>query len=254
MIKWILLSLVLLAAPAGAALATDAGKEARWAEQVEVNLFDGEIVWLESDGHRFLGILITPENSRGAVVIAHGLGVHPDWNQVTNPLRVALAEDGWTTLSIQMPVLANGVPLEEYQPLFPEAPGRFDAAAAMLQGSEPLYLVAHSLGASMASWYLSRKEGSPYSGFVGIGMGGSRAFDEANNVLSLEKIALPVLDLYGEADNESVLESADARRAAQSGNAGYRQQVVPGANHFFDGHNPELVEAVRGWLESESSR
>ena len=45
--------------------------------------------------------------------------------------RVALAEDGWTTLSIQMPVLANGVPLEEYQPLFPEAPGRFDAAGPL---------------------------------------------------------------------------------------------------------------------------
>ncbi len=40
-------------------------------------------------------------------LLAHGIGIHPNWEQVIQPLRVALSEQGWNTLSIQMPVLAN---------------------------------------------------------------------------------------------------------------------------------------------------
>ncbi len=231
-----------------AAHATDSGKEQRWAAQVEANLFEGEMVWLEAEGHRFLGVLIEADEPRGYVVIAHGTGVHPDWAQVINPLRVGLAERGWTTLSIQMPVLANEVPPAEYQDVFPEAPPRLDAAAAWFEGNGPTYLVAHSLGAAMSTWYLANADPVAYAGFVGIGMSGDAAFAQSDNVQSLRDIALPVLDLYGENDFESVLSSADARAAAQSDNDGYRQQMVPGANHFFDGHDEALVEAVGAWL------
>jgi pimeloyl-ACP methyl ester carboxylesterase len=138
--------------------------------------------------------------------------------------------------------------------LFAEVPARLEAAAEVLSGDGPLYLVAHSLGASMASWYLSSATGSPFDGFVGIGMGGGRGFDELNNAISLQRIDIPVLDLYGEADSQTVLASVDDRKAAQSHNRAYRQQQVPGANHFFDDHNRELVDAVAAWLESPGDK
>lgn len=243
------LALVLLATPLQA---TDVGKEQRWAEQVEANLFEGEMVWLDADGHRFLGVLTKADDPRGYVVLAHGTGVHPDWGQVINPLRVGLFERGYTTLSIQMPVLANEVSHEEYQPVFAEAPARLEAAAAMFDDAMPVFLVGHSLGAAMSTHYLANAEQVPYAGFVGVGMGGNGAFDEADNVISLSGIDLPVLDLYGEDDFESVLDSAEARAAAQSENGDYRQLVIPGANHFFDGHDEPLIEAVADWLDART--
>ncbi len=243
--------LALVTLPVGNAVATDAEKEQRWAAQVEANLFDGEMVWLEADGHRFLGILTEADDPRGYVVIAHGTGIHPDWGQVINPLRVGLVEHGWTTLSIQMPVLANDIGHDDYQPVFAEAPARFEAAAAAFDGDRPLYLVAHSLGAAMSTWYLSHADSTRYAGFVGIGMGGGpeSPFREADNAQSLAGVAIPVLDLYGESDFESVLASVEARAAAQSGNSDHAQQMVPGANHFFDGQEAALLAAVAAWLD-----
>ncbi len=246
-----LLAGALLAQVAGPTQATDVGKEQRWANQVEANLFDGDMVWLEADGHRFLGLLTEADAPRGRVVIAHGTGVHPDWGQVVNPLRVGLVERGWTTLSIQMPVLANEVGHDEYQPVFVEAPARFEAAAAYFDDAKPVYLVAHSLGAAMSTWYLSRAETVPYAGFVGIGMGGGpdSPFQEADNTRSLVGVNVPVLDLYGEADFDSVLGSVAARAAALASNPDPVQQMVAGANHFFDGHEAALVDAVAAWLQ-----
>ncbi len=229
--------------------ATDPGKEERWAAQVEANLFEGEMVWLEADGHRFLGVLTEAAAPRGSVVVAHGTGVHPDWQQVINPLRVGLAERGWTTLSIQMPVLANDVSHEEYRAVFPEAPPRLAAAAGRIGTERPVFLVAHSLGAAMSAHYLAKAKSSPYAGFVAIGMSGEAAFPEADNVEALKSISLPVLDLYGENDFDSVLGTTAERARAGAGNADYTQQRVSGANHFFDGQDAALVEAVADWLD-----
>lgn len=253
MIKTIAMLGAGLLVAAAAVQATDADKEQRWAEQVEANLFDGEMIWLDADGHRFLGLLTEAEDARGYVVIAHGTGVHPDWSQVINPLRVGLVERGFTTLSIQMPVLANEVPYEQYQPVFAEAPARLEAAVAYFGDGKPVFLVAHSLGAAMSSRYLAGSNSSPFAGFVGIGMGGNAPFEEADNVDALRHISLPVLDLYGEADFDSVLDTVSARAASQAGNAAYTQQMVPGANHFFDGYESELVEAVAAWLTGRTS-
>ena len=50
----------------------------------------------------------------------HGIGVHPNWDQVIRPIRVEMTTRGWNTLSIQMPVLANDAATEDYAKLFPE--------------------------------------------------------------------------------------------------------------------------------------
>ncbi len=81
------------------------------------------------------------------------------------------------------------------------------------------------------------------------GVGGSE------NITALKKIKLPVFDLYGSEDLEPVLESAEARVAA--GNSGsipeYRQSRVSGANHFFQGHEEELLRQVLEWLQAQAN-
>ena len=242
-----------LSAPAWATK-SDVAKEKRWAEQVIDGLLDGDELWLKDPGgHEFLGILTEGDSGSGrAVILAHGIGVHPNWPDVIYPLREALLEAGITSLSIQMPILPNEAEASEYEPLYAEAPSRFAAAVKYLNdsGYERIHIVAHSMGTTMASAYLSRVNDHGIDSFVAIGMGtGSR---QASNAGLLKKINVDVFDLYGSKDLEPVLANAAARASsAASRQAGdFRQLAVDGAGHFFQGHEESLKKQVLDWLRS----
>jgi len=258
----LLLALAAWALFAPAANASDTAKERRWAEQVIDGLLDGEAVWL-NDGasQKFLGILTEGDAESGrAVILMHGLGVHPNWPDVIYPLRVGLLDHGITSLSIQMPILANGVDAREYLKLLPEVAGRIDATLDYLDdaGYRDVVLVGHSMGSSMAIHYMSQNPSSAVTSFVAIGMGagvgGTDVGDE--NIVALEKVGVPVFDLFGSEDNEEVLDSADARAAAAKGGVTpeYRQVRVDGANHFFQGHEAELVRNVLEWIDAQAGK
>ena len=66
---------------------------------------------------------------------------------------------------------------------------------------------------------------------------------------SLREIRRPVLDLYGENDHENVINTAPQRRKAAARHSAYRQVRVPGADHFFDGQEAQLLSEVSGWLQ-----
>ena len=249
----ILLSAVLLGwSWTPAAFASDLAKEARWAEQIVDALLDGEAVWLEDgSGHEFLGIYTEADtSSKHVVILAHGLGVHPNWPDVIYPLRAGLLEHGVSTLSIQMPILENGVEDVEYAALYPEVPSRFDSALAYLaqQGYDKATIIAHSLGATMATYYLERNNPSTVESLVIIGMGQAQSYP--GNINALAKIDLPILDLYGSADLPFVLDTQEqrARSAADLPGRDYLQIRVDGANHFFQGHEAELLREVTHWL------
>ncbi len=246
-----LIPLFFLAIVAGesAAIASDLEKEKRWADQVIGDLFDGEPLYLNDGVQDFLSLAIEAEEPKSTgVVVIHGLGVHPDWPQVVNPIRVVLAEQGWNTLSIQMPILGNDVDGVEYQKLLPEVPGRIDAAAAHLKqnGAEKIVLIAHSMGSRMTNYYLAEaaNKQADIAAYIGIGM-------NSGNEGFIRKINLPMLDLYGEQDLEGVLASAKSRAGAAQHNANYQQQVVAEAGHFFEGMEDELLTVVSNWLNKQ---
>ncbi len=247
-----LLLLVLSLATPALATRSDVAKEKRWAEQVIDGLLDGDELWLrDPGGHEFLGILTEGDSDSGrAVILMHGIGVHPNWPDVIYPLREALLEAEITSLSIQMPILANEAEEPEYEPLFAEVPARIDAAIANLAaaGYRDIALVGHSMGASMLSYYLSRKPDSKVGSAVLIGMGQGRAFTD--NIGVLETINLPLLDLYGSEDLDSVLESAGSRNTSgkKGGGSNFTQIMVDGANHFFQGSESALQQQVLDWL------
>lgn len=234
-------------------LASDVAKENRWADQIVDELIDGDAAWLKADGQKFLSILTpAPNDKKGGVIVMHGIGVHPNWPQVVYPLRVRLAERGWTTLSLQMPVLPNEAGAEEYIPLLDEVPGRIRAGIAALkeQGAEPIFLVTHSLGSGMARHFLAAGGDPAIKGFVGVGMGVNKQVPPINSLDALEKIRVPILDVYGENDLKTVVDTAAERAAAAKagGNRDYAQVMIPGADHFFDGFEEPLVQTVADWL------
>ncbi len=149
--RLILAALSLFVLAATAATASDLEKEARWRAQIVDALLDGEAVDLNAGDVTFLGIYTEAEEPTArAAIIAHGIGVHPDWPQVIQPLRTGLPQQGWSTLSIQMPVLPNEATTADYAPLFDEVAPRLDAAVAYLKGkgADRIAIIAHSLGAT----------------------------------------------------------------------------------------------------------
>ncbi|HIO91469.1 MAG TPA: DUF3530 family protein [Leucothrix mucor] len=231
----------------GASSASDKDKEKRWASQVVESLMDGDSVYLSDGKDDFLALdMPAEEKSEIGMLVMHGIGIHPDWPQVVNPLRVGLSEAGWHTLSLQMPVLKNSATGKDYLPLMKDVAPRIEAGIAHLKksGVKNIVLVSHSLGAQMTSYYLANQTDSksPVIAYVAIGMGSS-------NSELLKKISLPVFDIYGSEDLKGVMASASDRAKASKDNKMYKQEKVEGANHFFDDKDELLVEMVIKYIK-----
>lgn len=224
------------------------------ADEIRDTILDGTVISLNDGSHPFMGILTEAEQPRGAVIILHGRGFHPDWQDVAHPLRTGLAEKGWTTLSLQMPVLEKDATYYDYLPLFPNADKRIDAGIAFLKqkGISPIVLVAHSCGAHMAMhWVESRGDGD-IAAYVGLGMGATDTGQEMARPFPLDKMKVPVLDVYGEKEYQQVIAMAPERQALmqKGGNNQSKQMVLPEADHYFHDKGSELTAVVANWLNS----
>ena len=105
----------------GPARAQDYEREKRWADDILKTLMIGEAQWLEQkNGHRFLSLYTEARKPRGAVIVAHGRGWSPDF-ELYGTLRTEISEQGYATLSIQLPVLPSTAILGLYVPLYPDA-------------------------------------------------------------------------------------------------------------------------------------
>src|SRR5512140_1456424 len=118
-----LVLLVLCALTASLALAvspTDYAREERWAQEVVPAVMVGEPAWLVTPKRaKVLALYVEPSaRPRGGIVLVHGLGVNPDFGMI-GALRGTLAEAGYATLAVQMPVLAADAAREDYAATFP---------------------------------------------------------------------------------------------------------------------------------------
>jgi pimeloyl-ACP methyl ester carboxylesterase len=246
-----LLCLTLISLPASAA---DLAREQRIHDQIVDAIFDGEPLLLEADGHEFLAIHMESdaEEKKGAAIILHGRGLHPNWETIVQPLSTALPESGWDTLSLQMPVLGKEAKYFDYVPIFPEAYPRIEAGIAYLkqQGIEHIVLIAHSCGAHMAMNWVDEHGDSAIDAYIGIGMGATDYKQPMVTPFPLDTMRVPVLDIYGSKDYPAVLRMAPERRAMieKAGNPHSAQRVIEGAEHYFNGYNAPLLEAIGDWL------
>jgi alpha/beta superfamily hydrolase len=230
-----LIALLIFCATALAAAAQDYAREDRWKAEVLGNLVVGDAVQIAGASRRpFLGLYTQGEHGRPAVLLVHGIGVHPD-HGVVGSLRMRLADMGFATLSIQMPVLAADAQASDYYPaLFPEASDRIGAARAWLASRKhsKIVLASHSLGSWMSQYCLENDRDAPFAAWISMGRSGA-----------IPALALPVLDVYGEKDNPAVLRSRQDRMAT-------RQVMIAGADHFYAGKEDELARLLREFIET----
>jgi len=233
--------------------AADVEREKRLSDQIVDAIFDGDPLFLNADGHDFLSIYMeAAEPAKRAVLLIHGRGYHPDWENVTRPLRIGLTEHGWNTLSIQMPVLSKGSKFYDYVPVFPEALPRIDAALAYLkaQGNEQVVMLAHSCGVHMAMAWIRANGSDAIDGFVGIGMGATDYKQPMPEPFPFARLQVPVLDVYGALDYPAVLHGADGRWKAvqKQGQPASRQIMLQDGDHYMREQDAVLLKTVAGWL------
>jgi len=242
----------------GRALAQDYAREKRWADEITPAIVAGDPRYLDltegsGKGHKFLTIFTEGTNKTTAIVLAHGIGVHPD-HSLIGVLRTRLADAGYTTLSIQMPVAkSEGITVRDYYPvLFPEAGDRLATAARYLQGTgyRNVVLVAHSMGSWMSNVYLMETPNPPFAAWVALGVTGRYWGASLISIpwLGIEwfpgKIRLPTLDIYGENDLAAGVEAAPSRARALAHIPRSEQVMIPGADHFYAGREDAVVQAI----------
>jgi pimeloyl-ACP methyl ester carboxylesterase len=228
----------------------DYAREQRWAQEITPAILVGEPVYLSlASGHKFLAIYENPAKPKAAVIVVHGAGVHPDWGLI-NILRSKLPESGYATLSVQMPVLAADAKAEQYPPTFPEASERLRVAVEFLRtkGHKRIAIAAHSLGASMSNHFLVNDPKPGIAAWASLGIVGNGEFEQP------QRLAIPILDLYGERDYPQVLAAADARAAVLRRIKGSAQIQIEGADHFFNGKETEMVRWVKEFLDRVLTR
>ncbi|MCA1978849.1 MAG: alpha/beta hydrolase family protein [Thiobacillus sp.] len=231
---------VLLVGPLADAATADYVREKKWADEVVPGVVVGDPVYLLTPrGHRkFLALFTPAAGSDRAAIVVHGMGIHPDWGMV-GTLRTELADRGFTTLSIQMPVLAADARGEAYPPTFPEAAERIAEAVAFLKakGYAHIAVVSHSLGSRMSLEYLKGTPDPAVRSWASLGA----------SYTDYGEVKLPVLDLYGDNDLPAVLASAKTRKGSLA-NPASRQAAISRTDHFFTGHEGAMVDAVADFL------
>jgi alpha/beta superfamily hydrolase len=239
----VVLAILLLAVlAAGQARAQDFEREARWRAEVVPGLVAGEAVDIPGPaGRAFLGLLTEPATDPAKttlLVIVHGIGVHPD-HGIVGRLRMDLADRGFATLAIQMPVLASDAPADLYEALLANAAERIAGSAAWARNRSyrDLVLVSHSLGSRMSNAYFDRTPSPGFRAWTALGLGAPYSSKFAQAPL------VPVLDVYGERDLEAVLKNAPAREPIARASGG-RQQRIAGADHFYAGREAELASVI----------
>lgn len=225
---------------------SDYAREQRWASEIIPAIVVGEPVWLEAPRtKKFLAIYSEVKNAKGAIVLAHGLGVHPDYG-VIGELRTRLVQAGYTTLSIQMPILAADAPAARYPALFWEADARFAAAVSFLwrKSYRRVVLISHSMGSRMADHYITKHPKLPLAGWISLSISNGEYGQ-------LKNVKFPVFDVYAEHDLDAVMRGAEKRAAALKRLRGSSQTMVFATDHFFTGKEKELAMLVRVLIGGE---
>jgi hypothetical protein len=238
---------------------SDYAREQRFAQEISAQLLVGDMVQIAHPADAaqrglpaFMAVLAKGQSQRPAIVLAHGVGTHPD-DGLTGQLRQRLNDMGYTTLAIQMPIGTKEAQLDDYFPkLFPEASARLHAAAAWLrqQGHSKVVLASHTMGSWMANVYFdelaktpAKAPNSPYQAWVCISLTGNYSWTVRN-------YSFPILDLYGEQDIPVTVSSAWRRAALlKLASEGSTQVKVEGADAQWRGKEGAATQAIDAFIQ-----
>jgi acetyl esterase/lipase len=235
----------------------DFERETRMINEIEDSVMDGDVEYLSlKDDKEVFSIYMEPDadTPKGGVIILHSRGYHANWSNAIKPLRIGLAEKGWHTLSVQMPVLDKNAKYYDYVPIFPYAHERIDAALSFYKqrGIDNVVLIGHGCGAHMSMSYIDKYGDEKISAYVGIGMGATDYKQKIVKEFPLDEMLTPVLDVFAENDYPGVIRLSESRQNLMdvAANAKSAQMVIKGADHYYkeNGTAQALTNTIDAWL------
>jgi hypothetical protein len=227
------------------AVVPDFERELRWRNDVVPSLVVGDAIDLDVSGKKVLALLTKGKSDLPAIVLVHGVGVHPD-HGIIGILRSNLSDLGYTTLSVQMPVLSKETTdPAQYAAVFSHSTARIAAASQYLAkeklNTTGMVLLSHSMGSWMSNVYLQDAAQVPFAAWVCLSITG--------RIGSTGEHRLPILDIQGENDLEVVRKGSWLRAIKVMGHPGSKRFEVAGANHFYEKHEAQLLKEVDGFLK-----
>jgi len=239
---------------AGRTYAADKARETAYAvELASATPQFGQVLRLGEPPQRFLALYAETEQSsnRGTAILLHEMGGHPDKDPFIYLLRRELPKHNWATLALQMPVREQGSTEADYYALFSEANQRVLEAVRYLalNGTETMVLVGHQLGGLMAVSVQATAPMHEIKAIVSIGLHVPETSNpDAQTLILLKKLKVPLLDLYGAQDNANIVSTVRARRIAARDNPDYRQYKLDNLGAPYWGDQALVVKRIYSWL------
>jgi dienelactone hydrolase len=222
----------------------------------------------------------TRGKAAGGIILLHDIDASADWPGVISPLRHALPDRGWHTLSVQLPLYPETLEPASLTALIDSALPRLNAAIDFFHGRSinNIVLIGHGFGATLAMAFIAQDTQRNTRGLVAIGMQGMAGDDEKTDIQKqLEKLTVPILDIVGSRDLDAVLKAAAERNSAMRRSAGKSTKAVPqegskwrsrhpvpvdarylqvrvaGADHDFTNLDSFLERRIWGWLKKRAN-
>lgn len=221
----------------------------------------------------------------GAVILLHDAGQGIDSSGVISTLRHQLPQSGWATLTLELnypyepnillsPTLAMDATTKAAtesteaptEPLSTEPQleqnsedkdiklpaisnqQRVEAALAFLTAKNisPVVLLGHGQGGVIAVKLLDVIT-TPMMGLILV------ATPELEADTPFETMKQPILDVYGERDEISVVNAVQHRKLVmkRNDNNKFSERRIVAADHNFTGVEPILMSTIRGWLRTQ---
>lgn len=220
-------------------------REKRLKDQIADNIMDGEIEYLQVGRQKVFSIFIENEdNTKTGVVLLHSRGEDPNDEKLIKPLRIDMAEHGYNTLSVQMPVLEKSAKYYDYVPLFSYSHPRIKAAIDFYKdrGINDIIFVVHGCGGHMLMSYIDRFGDKDIDAVVGIGLGATDTGQQVVKQYPLATMKAPVLDIFGSKDYPSVKKHAKTRLPHLALGNKKNQQIIIDGNHHYHNEKGEFIK------------
>jgi hypothetical protein len=209
----------------------------------------GEVVWLEAGGQRSLALYREARSGRpaGAVLIAHGLGRHADQAGVVAELRRRLPDDGWHTLSVQLPAPSAGAPAGRQGEVLDGALARITAGQRYLaqRGIRNVVLVGHRWGAGQLALFLEAGIAQGVTGYAAIAPSYPAPGPTRERAAAiLDGAGLPRLEIVA---TQAMEADAPSPRAAV-GESARGRVIIDSADVTLDDSADAVLKRLRAWL------
>ncbi len=188
---------------------------------------------------------------QGAALLIHDLGSNPNSPSVMKPFRNYLSDHGWTTLSLQMPVLDAGSRLVEYYDQVPEATKRVLAGVEFLgnHNIRNVVIIGYGFGAMIAPHFLATHNAPTVTALVIISLPMSNPNIPNSQIEGvLDKVDIPIFDINFNRENARRQEALKKRKRLMRSNKNYRQLLTNEAGFQFRDSGRIMVKRVYSWL------